>query len=249
LYGFRRITQGPDAGAYYHELFLKGRPTLSQRMIRQKVKGTGHKQPADVKTEPNFYLMPPIVEMDTNTFMTPIPHETINSKTQVTGRPLIPLLTCESPHATSTKYKKRQGKKKGELSIPFPPYRTNDDVYTSIVHGRRIESDIATNEMTTTKLKKPFSPDNVEASPGMQNAAYLLSGIAASLRIKDDNTRLSIPIDDEKLICNLEQFDDATESSGLLSTATDISSYGNNFYESFHPRLSTSDFSKQFEDN
>lgn len=60
LYGFRRITQGPDAGAYYHELFLKGRPQLCMRMVRQKVKGTGYKQPTDVASEPNFYKMPPI---------------------------------------------------------------------------------------------------------------------------------------------------------------------------------------------
>ena len=59
LYGFRRITQGADAGAYYHELFLRGRPQLCMRMQRQKVKGTGHKQPADAQTEPNFYSMPP----------------------------------------------------------------------------------------------------------------------------------------------------------------------------------------------
>ena len=51
LYGFRRITQGADAGAYYHELFLRGRPQLCMRMNRQKVKGTGHKQPADAQTE------------------------------------------------------------------------------------------------------------------------------------------------------------------------------------------------------
>lgn len=55
LYGFRRITQGPDAGAYYHELFLRGRHQLCMRMQRQKVKGVGHKQPTDVSTEPNFY--------------------------------------------------------------------------------------------------------------------------------------------------------------------------------------------------
>lgn len=59
MYGFRRLTQGADAGAYYHELFLRGRPQLCMRMQRQKVKGTGHKQPADAKTEPNFYNMPP----------------------------------------------------------------------------------------------------------------------------------------------------------------------------------------------
>lgn len=54
LYGFRRITQGADAGAYYHELFLRGRPQLCMRMNRQKVKGTGHKQPADAQTEVSF---------------------------------------------------------------------------------------------------------------------------------------------------------------------------------------------------
>jgi len=59
LYGFRRITQGADAGAYYHELFLQGRPHLCMRMNRQKVKGTGHKQPTDAQSEPNFYAMPP----------------------------------------------------------------------------------------------------------------------------------------------------------------------------------------------
>jgi hypothetical protein len=55
LYGFRRITQGADAGAYYHELFLRGRPQLCMRMNRQKVKGTGHKQPADAQTEVRSY--------------------------------------------------------------------------------------------------------------------------------------------------------------------------------------------------
>jgi hypothetical protein len=45
--------------AYYHELFLRGRPQLCLRMVRQKVKGTGHKQPADAQTEPNFYALPP----------------------------------------------------------------------------------------------------------------------------------------------------------------------------------------------
>lgn len=63
LYGFRRITQGADAGAYYHELFLRGRPQLCMRMVRQKVKGTGHKQPTDVGSEPNFYTMPSLQDL------------------------------------------------------------------------------------------------------------------------------------------------------------------------------------------
>ena len=39
LYDFQRITEGPDKGAYFHELFVKGRPQLSTRIKRNKIKG------------------------------------------------------------------------------------------------------------------------------------------------------------------------------------------------------------------
>ncbi len=55
LWGFKRITKGTDAGAYYHELFLRGRPLLSTLMRRQKIKGTGIKLTPNPDTEPNFY--------------------------------------------------------------------------------------------------------------------------------------------------------------------------------------------------
>lgn len=55
LWGFKRITRGVDAGAYYHELFLRGRPYLAMRMKRQKIKGTGMKLIPNPDAEPNFY--------------------------------------------------------------------------------------------------------------------------------------------------------------------------------------------------
>lgn len=73
LYGFRRITQGSDGGAYYHELFLRGRPNLCSQMTRQKVKGTGHKQPTDVASEPNFYAMPSVLPLPATTRSQPMP--------------------------------------------------------------------------------------------------------------------------------------------------------------------------------
>jgi len=55
LWGFKRITKGTDARAYYHELFLRGKPKLCMMMRRQKIKGTGIKLTPNPDTEPNFY--------------------------------------------------------------------------------------------------------------------------------------------------------------------------------------------------
>lgn len=44
LYDFQRITEGPDKGAYFHELFVPGRPILSTMMKRNKIKGVKNLQ-------------------------------------------------------------------------------------------------------------------------------------------------------------------------------------------------------------
>jgi len=55
---FKRISEGKDKGAYFHELFLYGRPALTTQMRRTKIKGnvpwTGYQQDID------FYKMPPV---------------------------------------------------------------------------------------------------------------------------------------------------------------------------------------------
>jgi hypothetical protein len=64
LYGFTRISSGPDTGGYYHELFLMGRPALCVHMRRvgvpqgedrRKLKSGAKKQ------EPDFYSMNTVV--------------------------------------------------------------------------------------------------------------------------------------------------------------------------------------------
>ena len=61
LYGFKRITKSGsrDEGAYYHEMFLRGRPDLCLLMRRKKIKGT-QARPLHIPTdEPDFYAMDP----------------------------------------------------------------------------------------------------------------------------------------------------------------------------------------------
>ena len=61
LYGFARITSGPDTGGYYHELFLQGRPSLCVHMRRVGVPhGTEDRRKlksSTKKKEPDFYAM------------------------------------------------------------------------------------------------------------------------------------------------------------------------------------------------
>ena len=57
LYGFSRLTRGPDATGYYHELFLRGKVFLCKKMTRTKVKGTKFKAASSPDQEPDFYKM------------------------------------------------------------------------------------------------------------------------------------------------------------------------------------------------
>jgi len=57
LYGFQRITQGTDKGAYYNPYFLRGMPFLTSHMHRIKVKGTGARQKSNPDQQPGFYSM------------------------------------------------------------------------------------------------------------------------------------------------------------------------------------------------
>ncbi|GKY96667.1 hypothetical protein MPSEU_000626300 [Mayamaea pseudoterrestris] len=55
LYEMERITEGPDKGAYFHSLFIQGRPILSTMMKRVKIKGVKTLQ--DVNTHAAAALM------------------------------------------------------------------------------------------------------------------------------------------------------------------------------------------------
>ena len=57
MYGFQKIIgkKNRDKGAYFHELFLRGRPGLSRGMLR-----LSHRALLDPDNEPNLCLYPPM---------------------------------------------------------------------------------------------------------------------------------------------------------------------------------------------
>lgn len=83
LYGFVRITSGPDEGGYYHELFLRGRPKLCSYMRRVGVptilpngqivsRRTQRKAKAVMEMAPDFYNMKKITIPDKQDKMPPL---------------------------------------------------------------------------------------------------------------------------------------------------------------------------------
>ena len=58
LYGFIRLTRGADRNGYYHECFLRGKPSLLNQIFRMKVKGTGVRARSNPESEPDLWNMP-----------------------------------------------------------------------------------------------------------------------------------------------------------------------------------------------
>lgn len=58
IYGFQRLTRGPDRGAYYNEYFLRGKAFLALNIARQRIKGTGVRARSNPDQEPNLWMMP-----------------------------------------------------------------------------------------------------------------------------------------------------------------------------------------------
>jgi hypothetical protein len=65
LWGFFRVSSGPDAGAYWHELFLDGHDQLLRYMRRvgapQEEKEDRRKARHRSGSDPDFYAMKPLV--------------------------------------------------------------------------------------------------------------------------------------------------------------------------------------------
>lgn len=63
---------GHDKGGYYHELFLRGKPHLANKIPRTKLKNDGARKSTSPETEPNFYSYPFLPDVASNTAAGPM---------------------------------------------------------------------------------------------------------------------------------------------------------------------------------
>ena len=196
------MTKGADAGAYYHELFLHVRPSLCQRMTRQKVKGTGHKQPADAKTEPNFY------EMSSSTVL-------------LAPRPLRNT-TRTLPHPPLSSHSQSISVNAEEQNIDFFIESTRRLQPQHLQYDRNKIAAMNSVSVETSRSKLPA--DSVLDSPGLQCAAHLLQGIASGYM----KNNLHIPTSDALSTGRLEDgtenervpFERSSDESGNIRSTT-----------------------------
>jgi hypothetical protein len=161
LYGFRRITQGTDAGAYYHELFLKGRPGLCQRMNRQKVKGTGHKQPADARTEPNFYQMPVVEQYRADSTTTPKFFSAVDVY-QSSHPASSPVISYSNPPTTPNYTRSIAG-----ISSRIPPYVLESPASPGLHDAAHLLHGIASG----SALRRLSLPDQTSLGPSAETSS------------------------------------------------------------------------------
>ena len=94
LYGFNRITKGPDRGSYYHERFLRGKLFLCQGLKRTKVKGTGGRMSSNPDAEPDFHQMepmnPPVTKTIHHHSVIPEEENVANIRAEVASMPPLP---------------------------------------------------------------------------------------------------------------------------------------------------------------
>jgi hypothetical protein len=139
-------------------------------MIRQKVKGTGHKQPADAKTEPNFYEMP----LTTNAVPLPPQSPTPFEQDSVQHHYL------EQFEVTSSQEQLTQQQQQ-YIDMPAPLSRPPFEM--TPVNDTRSEVDTTISHSSTWRYSQLHadadSVMNSPASPGLHGAAHLLQGIAS----------------------------------------------------------------------
>lgn len=145
LYGFRKVSRkGIDKGAYYHDMFLAGRPGLCAGVVRLSIRPT-----LKSKYEPNFYKMLPVYHLPT---IEDIKRGYIADRTPEGPRPIQYHVQDESSetisaeeHSKETRYMEHyeSDSKKSDVDIPEKKRieKKNESKPTSTVNDNLFKTD------------------------------------------------------------------------------------------------------------
>jgi len=158
-------------------------------MVRQKVKGTGHKQPADAKTEPNFYAMPSLEPADapapTHHFVAERGYLQQQQQQQQSSPMMAPTFS-----GTKAEQQRQQG---SPVMATVPTYSSRNTeqeqqqesssmTSSTMYSDRNVANAPSYPQYSPRPRYLQLPPGTVldsPASPGLHGAAHLLQGIAS----------------------------------------------------------------------
>ena len=132
IYGFHRITQGVDKGAYYHDMFIKGKKAASLRMTRRKIKGPLAALEAEMREEPDFYK-----DMkETVTVPSSVPQ--VQPDSAISRDSPVPV-TCSSIMATKLSDIEAQFRETAKLRLQQNPFVTFGTLTDNLIEGDEVD--------------------------------------------------------------------------------------------------------------
>lgn len=174
-WGFKRITEGPDLNAYYHEMFLRGLPKVAAKMRRpQKGENTAAK---DLGQHPDFYKinmfapLPPAHQEDDDKTSSP----TATSNIQDTkDSPATPTLAVAGLPVANQKKEAEDKDKNGGVSLLHSPSSIESEVNKMYFTGIHSPGHLPMPAFATSEEAQLASPGSagahqfvdLSASPG-----------------------------------------------------------------------------------
>ena len=186
-WGFKRITQGPDVNAYYHEMFLRGMPHLIQWMKRSTSLQGRRKIRADPRDEPNFYQISSLY---------PLPDYYSIVCDEESPKNSLPDDACNSIQVRSSKDCDLSCNRGDTLmKTDERPDSKNGKTNQKKVNWKKKNLRVVTNVDAVSNMNTPCIPEDngiFRASPKSTNQVYTNEKILQNLNAKDDLKETSI---------------------------------------------------------
>jgi len=175
-WGFKRITKkGVDEGSYYHEYFLRGKPTLSGNMKYVKVKGEGNKKcQSNPDEEPDFYALAEVRPLTDQAGRTTIPHglqhngsKNYQQPLQQTHRSCPPMITS-SMHTHAASHIPVSSPQNRQHAYPMT---THSAMPMSPTTSSMPMSPVTANAMNMSMMS-PYNPGDAAPPAMMMSSVY-----------------------------------------------------------------------------